>query len=134
MISRRIWVSDRLTAVWLSVNMARAPSACKASDHLDARRKKRAVELGDSTALLTFRRRGALFHRKVTFEGTGSWPAPRKAPSAGATDANDTFHSLQAHSAKVVTGFATRIRSIHKALTLSPWRAAPRRSAMNRRS
>ena len=42
--------------------------------------------------------------------GTGFWPAPRKAPSAGATNANDTLHSLQAHSAKVVTGFATAMR------------------------
>ena len=47
-----------LTAGWLSVNMVRSPSACKASDHSDTCKKKRAAKLGDSTAL-PFRRRGA---------------------------------------------------------------------------
>ena len=35
-----------------------------------------------------------MFHRKVTFEGTGFSARPRKAPSAGATNANDTLHSF----------------------------------------
>jgi hypothetical protein len=54
--------------------------------------KRWAVKLGDLTALLTFRQRGALFHRKVTFRSE-LLARPRRGPSAGATDAGDAFQS-----------------------------------------
>ena len=37
---------------------------------------------------------GGVFQRKVSLKGTDFWPAPRKAPPAGATNANDTLHSF----------------------------------------
>jgi hypothetical protein len=49
------------------------------------------VKLGDFTALETFRRRGA-FSTGRRGGRSGLSPAPRKEPSAGATDAGDTLH------------------------------------------
>src|SRR2546423_8936269 len=85
MISRRIGVSAWLTAGWLSVNMVRSPSACKASDHRGHAGEKRAGgEAGGLHRPLTFRRRGAYSTGRQLL-GAGSRPAPRKEPSAGAT-------------------------------------------------
>src|ERR1700677_1507508 len=71
--------------------MARSAFACKASARFSVRQKKRAVKLGDLTALLTFRQRGALFHRKVTL-GSGLFdPRPGGSRQRGATDAGDAF-------------------------------------------
>src|SRR5712675_806805 len=94
MIKRRIGVSAWLTAGWLSVNMVRSPSACKASDHRGCEREKRAGGEAGGLHRPSLPTEGGIFHRKVTCEGTGFWPAPRKAPSAGATIANDTLHFL----------------------------------------
>ena len=81
----------------LSLTMARA--ACRmqgdrgtASAHDFGREEKWAVKLGDLTAHQALPTEGGVFHRKVTV-GSELWPAPRKEPSAGATDAGDTFQS-----------------------------------------
>jgi histidyl-tRNA synthetase len=75
-----------------------------------------------------------MFHRKVTCEGTGFKARPQESAAGGGDYANDTLHSLQAHSARVATGFAIGMRFNHQALRVSLSRSAPRRSAMSRRS
>src|SRR6476646_10088056 len=73
--------------------MARPPCTCKAAGQLRDEVKKRAVKLGDLTALRTFRRRGACSERRYP-EGASFGPAPRKEPSAGATNAGETLHLI----------------------------------------
>src|SRR3954453_16248797 len=92
MISRRISVSDRLTAYRLSVNMVRSPSACKRALLQCRTRKKAGGEAGGLHRPSTLPTEGGDFHRKVTCRGRALGPVPRKAPSAGATDAGDTLH------------------------------------------
>src|SRR5690349_8885322 len=53
--------------------------------------KKAGGEAGGPHRPRTFRRRGAYSTGRKP-ERAGLWPAPRKEPSAGATDAGDTLH------------------------------------------
>src|SRR3954468_10155810 len=71
MISRRISVSDRLTAYRLSVNMVRSPSACKRALLQCRTRKKAGGEAGGLHRPSTLPTEGGVFHRKVTSKGTG---------------------------------------------------------------
>src|SRR4051794_2575385 len=72
--------------------------------------KKRAVKLGDLTALSPSDGGGRI-PSEGSLEGASFGPAPRKEPSAGATDAGETLH-----------------------LSFNPWPAALPRTATNRRS
>jgi len=55
--------------------------------------KKWAVKLGEPHRPFNLPTEGGVFHRKVDW-GAGFRPAPRKEPSAGATNAGDTLHGL----------------------------------------
>src|SRR3954471_21843086 len=60
-----------------------------------ARKEKRAGGEAGGLHRPSLPTEGGIFHRKVTCEGTGFAARPRKAPSAGATIANDTLHSCE---------------------------------------
>src|SRR4029453_1588688 len=72
--------------------------------------KKAGDEAGGPRRPFPFRRRGAYSIERY-LEGASFGPAPRKEPSAGATDAGETLH-----------------------LVFNPWPAALPRTATNRRS
>ncbi len=107
-------MSVAVKVVQPSITMARSAFSCKATRHFAIKRKKWAVKLGEPHRPVDLPTEGGVFHRKVT-KGAGFWPAPRREPSAGATDAGDTLHLV-------------------KPWMLNPSPAAPRRSAMSHRS
>jgi hypothetical protein len=54
--------------------------------------KKWAVKLGEPHRPFDLPTEGGVFHRKVGLRERDFRPAPRKEPSAGATNAGDTLH------------------------------------------
>ena len=68
------------------------------------------MKLGDLTALRPFRRRGAYSTGRYT-EGASFGPAPRKEPSAGATNAGDVREALDAARTDNKNSVLMRVKS-----------------------
>src|SRR5436305_12729404 len=101
MIKSRIWVS-------VSIAVTRVSLLSPWGGWCPLESKKAGGEAGGLHRPFNLPTEGGVFHRKVMLRGRAFGPPPRKAPSAGATNANDTLHRLSSVRQPLASGTATK--------------------------